>query len=137
MRTRVPSQLLSFEVALAVLALAGCSRTASTPAASGDGPAIRVVEYGGARAAVQVVGLPRADLAALRAHPPGAADWAALLRVSVVAGSPDGDSADVPAMAGSYSIAGGALQFVPELPFDPRHRYRVALDPRPLPENAS
>jgi len=76
---------------------------------------------------VDVVGLPRATVATLRAVEWPVAEWQALLRVAVK-GATDG-----PPVAGEYGVTGNVLRFTPLFPFDDGRQYDVVLDPKRLP----
>ena len=89
----------------------------------------------GGSATVDVVGLPAADLAALRAAALTAGQWRALLRVTVAGGAVE--AAGRPAVLGDYAVVGGALRFTPRYPFDPGRRYHVAFAPGRLPAAAA
>ena len=56
-------------------------------------------------------------------------EWNSILRVTV-----DSGQEDLPAVAGSYAVASGTLQFVPAFPLDPRVAHRVVFDPTRLPQ---
>ena len=99
-----------------------------------DASSVRIVllpATGTARpATVAVQGLGPRDLSALRdAHVDDAA-WQAMLRVTVADASVAGET---PAVIGKYAVAGDALTFTPQFPFDAGRSYRVALDPARLP----
>ncbi len=115
---------------------AACGDTSATGGRAGR-PRIVLVEAGhpGGSAAVEVVGLPAADLAAVRSASPTAEDWEALLRVTVAAGSTA--AAERPAVLGDYGVAGGALRFTPRYPFDPGRQYRVVFTPGRLPASGA
>ena len=101
---------------------AACGRSAR----SVSDPAIRLTSpQDGARAYVEVTGLPSETLDALREADLKAGEWSAVLRVAV--------NDDAPGMLGTYSVADGALRFTPLYPLDPGRQYRVRFDPARLP----
>ena len=81
--------------------------------------------------AVDVEGLPAADLARLERDPPARDAWQALLRVQVARA--DGTADGLPPVLGDYAVHGGVLRFTPRFPFDPGQRYAVVFDPALLP----
>jgi hypothetical protein len=101
---------------------AACSRSADAV----SDPAIRLTSpQDGGAAYVEVVGLSRAALDAVRDAELTADEWSALLRVSV--------DDDAPGMLGAYSVADQALRFTPLYPLDPGRPYRVRFDSARLP----
>jgi hypothetical protein len=111
------------------VAVAACS---APPAPLPATPEIRIVqstlEIG--VSAVEVVGLPVGDLAALRDGLDAEA-WRALLHVTSVT---PGDHGKLPAAAGIYEVAGSVLRFIPEFPLDPRVAHQAVFNPRRLPD---
>lgn len=106
--------------ALAVV-VAACGRSADSTSAL----SIRLTPaQGSTPAVVEVAGLPRASLDALRSAEMTPAQWNELLRVNV-------EGAGIP-MLGAYSIAGDALRFTPAFPLDPGRPYQVRFDPARL-----
>lgn len=82
--------------------------------------------------AVEVVGLPAADLAALRQVEPDDETWSALLRVAVA--SPEGAAGDRPLpMVGTYAVTDQGIRFEPRFPLDPGRAYEVVFDRARLP----
>ena len=75
-----------------------------------------------ADALIRITGFSGTELRALEKARPDPAGWQALVRVSVS----DNDLAPV---AGRYRIAGGALEFQPQFPFDGGRSYTVRVDP--------
>lgn len=116
-------------MAAVLVAAAACS---SRPGASPEtAPTIELIETAHATgvSAVEVGGLPEADLDALRDAALSDDAWQALLRVTATLAG----QADVPAVAGAYRIAGQVLRFEPLFPLDPRVAHRVVFDPARLP----
>lgn len=115
--------------AVLVTAVACSSRPGASSQAA---PTIAIIETAPATgvSAVEVRGLPKADLDGLREAVLSDDAWQALLRVTVIGGA---DQAEVPAVAGAYRIAGQVLQFAPLFPLDPRVAHRVEFDPARLP----
>jgi hypothetical protein len=91
-------------------------------------PAIRIVN-GGAR--FEVVGLPPAALASLRATPPTTADWNRLLTVTIGGGK---NPPSAP-MLGKYAVTETAIVFTPRFPLRPGLEYRAVFDPPALSGN--
>jgi hypothetical protein len=106
-----------------------CHSAASSPGS--DTPRIELKRISANLASVEVVGLPPADLSALSASTLTPDNWTALLRITVG----DTDSADRPAVLGTYAVGDGVLRFTPRFPFDPGQRYDVQLDPSRLPSS--
>jgi hypothetical protein len=85
-------------------------------------------------AAVRVIGVPSQYLPDTTTLSPE--EWKAALRVTIVPeGAPESAAGDgqIPAVAGSYTVAGKAIEFKPLFGFDPGQRYRVVFDPSKLP----
>jgi hypothetical protein len=78
---------------------------------------------------VVVTGLDPAELSRGVADNWTSAQWAQVLRVSLLDPSPTGT--ELPAMAGSYRIADGALVFEPAFPLNPDTRYNAVVHPGP------
>ena len=119
-------------VLAAALALApSCSRPSGqeTGAPGGD-VRIRLSAASSGALAVDVEGLPAADLARLERDPPARDAWQALLRVQVARA--DGTSDGLPPVLGDYAVRDGVLRFTPRFPFDPGQRYEVVFDPSSL-----
>jgi hypothetical protein len=110
---------------------AGC-HSASSPR-SDTPPRIELKQISADLASVEVVGLSSADLSALSASTLTSDDWGALLRITVG----DTDSADRPAVLGTYAVGDGVLRFTPRFPFDPGQHYDVRLDPSRLPSSGA
>src|SRR4051794_38075790 len=68
--------------------------------------------------AVEVTGVSAAALAKLKAADPAPAEWVRILRVVVAEGTPDAVAARQP-VAGSYSVADGAIHFEPQFKLSP------------------
>ena len=122
--------------AAALVVLAGgwaCGDTFATGDDAAGGPRILLVEAQrpGDSGKVDVVGLPAADLAAVRAAALTAEEWEGLLRVTVARGS--AAVPELPAVLGDYTVAGDTLRFRPRYPFDPGRQYRVVFTPGRLP----
>jgi hypothetical protein len=121
-------------IAVAVTAIlvsvfvSACHSSPSTAARSDAPPRIELKRISADSASVDVVGLPPADLSALSASTLTSDEWNALLRITV--GDPD--SADRPAVLGTYTVGDGVLRFTPRFSFDPGQRYDVRLDPSRL-----
>ncbi len=123
-------------VAAVVAGGAACGDTSATDGDPAGPPRIMLNEAqhaGGAT--VDVVGLPAADLAAVRSAPWAAEEWEALLRVTVAGGSTA--ATDRPAVLGDYQVAGSALRFTPRYPFDPGRQYLVVFTPGRLPASGA
>lgn len=119
----------------------GCAGVAA-PGGGESRPEIRLTRApdpgpGGARGtgggAVDVRGLPAADLAAVRAARFTRSEWEVLLRVTVAGGGTAADAPDLPAVLGDYAVTDDAVRFSPRYPFDPGRRYRVVFSPQRLP----
>ncbi len=84
-------------------------------------------------ASIHVTGLPPTQVAALRSTGLTEAQWANLLRVTVV--MEDGAvDADLPPVLGSHAVGeDDSLRFTPLFPFDAGRSYAVRLDPNRLP----
>ncbi|HEX5215159.1 MAG TPA: hypothetical protein VFV98_06820 [Vicinamibacterales bacterium] len=107
---------------LAFILAAACG-TPSTPISLSIVPAS---DAGSAH--VKVSGLSSSELSALRASPPPADVWLALLSVRVA-----GVDAAQPAVTGAYMVGSEDVTFTPRFPFDPGRSYDVAFDPSKLP----
>ena len=84
-------------------------------------------------ASIYVTGLPPTQVAALRATGLTEAQWANLLRVTVVMEDGAGDT-DLPPVLGSHAVGeDDSLRFTPMFPFDAGRSYAVRLDPNRLP----
>ena len=120
----------AFAAAIALAVVAACVQEPRSAATST--PEIRVAEptTDDAGGAVAVVGLPPDDLAAISSRSLTLEEWQSMLRVVGEAGP---DDRDMPAVSGSYAVAGDALRFVPHFPLDPRVAHRVVFDPTRLP----
>jgi hypothetical protein len=87
-------------------------------------------------ASIEVGGLTREDLDALRASELTDTEWVGLLRVTVVQEDrEDGiGGLEMPAVLGTYAVGDdGLLRFSPMFPFDPGRPYSVRFDPSQLP----
>jgi hypothetical protein len=105
---------------LALFALTG-------PAHSADPPAVKLVSAKpGEPPIVEITGIDKAHLTALSDAKPSAEEWAKVARL-VVDGTPE-ELAKRPPVAGSWSVAGGALRFEPQFPLLPGVKYRVFCD---------
>ena len=117
-------------MAAVLVTAAACN---SSPGASPQAaPTIHLIEAGSAAgvSAVEVRGLPGTDLDALREAVLSDDAWQALLRVTATGSAVQ---ADVPAVAGAYTIAGQVLRFEPLFSLDPRVAHRVVFDPARIP----
>jgi hypothetical protein len=124
-------------IAVAVTAIlvsfcASACHSASSPR-SDTPPRIELKRIPANLASVEVVGLSPSDLSALSASTLTPDNWTALLRITVG----DTDSADRPAVLGTYTVSDGVLRFTPRFPFDPGQRYDVRLDPSRLPSSSA
>lgn len=122
----------AFAAAIALVVVAACAQEPRSAAPST--PEIRVAgptadDAGGA---VSVVGLPPDDLVAIRGGSLTLEEWHSILRVVGAAGP---DDRDMPAVSGSYAVAGDTLRFVPHFPLDPRVAHWVVFDPTRLPSD--
>ena len=90
---------------------------------------------GSSSSTVDVVGLPTADLDALRVARFTPEQWAKLLHV-LVAGSQVAttERPAIPPVIGEYTVEADAIRFKPRYPFDPGRHYRVVFDPLRLPK---
>jgi hypothetical protein len=118
----VPAILLSF-------CASACHSSDLAAARSDTPPRIELKPISADLASVDVVGLSPGDLSVLSASTLTPDDWTALLRITVSAT----DSADRPAVLGTYTVGDGVLRFTPRFPFEPGQRYDVRLDPARLP----
>jgi hypothetical protein len=75
---------------------------------------------------VDVIGLGDATLQELQKVDWTDEQWQSLLRVSVKRS--DGDTSDLPPVAGKYAIVGRVLRFTPMFPLDEGRQYEVVLD---------
>ena len=115
---------------VAAMALAACGHPPDTV---GTSPEIRLGGGGSHATYVEVVGLPRADLDALRGRPLDADGWKALLSVRVAPAEPSNSGREGwPAMAGAHAVVGETIRFTPAFPLDPGRAYDVRFDPRQL-----
>ncbi len=126
-------------IAVAVTAIllsfcaSACHSSESATARSDTPPRIELKRISADFASVDVVGLSPGDLSALSASTLTPDNWTALLRITVS----DTDSADRPAVLGTYTVGDGVLRFTPRFPFDPGQRYDVRLDPSRLPSSSA
>ena len=118
--------------AILVSFCASACHSASSPR-SDTPPRIELKRISADSASVDVVGLSPGDLSALSASTLTPDNWTALLRITVG----DADSADRPAVLGTYTVGEGVLRFTPRFPFDPGQRYDVRLDPSRLPSSSA
>lgn len=123
----------------AVLLLTAACATVScgSGAETAGAPEIRLAipDNNPAAATIEVVGLPRAALSAVRARQLSAGEWTTLLRVTV---APESDAqspsvSDVPPVAGSYAVTDTALVFTPLFGFDAGRQYRAVFEPSAMP----
>jgi hypothetical protein len=121
----VPAILLSF-------CASACQSSEPATTRSDTPPRIELRRISADLASIDVVGLSPGDLSALSASTLTPDDWTALLRISVG----DTDSADRPAVLGTYTVGDGVLRFTPRFPFDPGQRYHVRLDPSRMPSSS-
>ena len=98
-------------------------------------PVIRLVENpeNGKPAFVAVEGVDRRSMAAARRLTPASDEWKRIFDVRIV--NADGSPSPTP-VAGTYSAAGGVLQFTPLFPFDPGRRYEARYNPSGLESGA-
>jgi hypothetical protein len=120
------------------VAASGCTSPSSQAVGvdSDRHPEIRLAEANGeaGSSAIEIAGLPAADLAALRAASLTPDEWAALLRVTV-----DGranEPGDRPAVLGAYAVDDAAIRFAPLYGLDPGLPYKVVFTPSLLPGRA-
>ncbi len=115
------------------LALApGCLQTGGPAPESVPGaPPIRLATSPSGQRAVDVAGLPAADLEQLERAAPSRDAWQAILRVHVAQSDPG--AAALPPVLGDYAVHDGALRFTPRFPFDAGQRYEVVFDSSSLP----
>ena len=97
--------------------------------AAAEEPALRLTPGG---KAVEVAGLPAADLTALAKLKGEAEVWPKVLAVFV-----DKNDRTAPAMLGTWSVEGKTLCFVPRFPLVPGLVYRVVYDPAQTPGHAA
>jgi hypothetical protein len=118
-------------VAAALSLLAGCR-----PGAPDDNRPVIALVVPADRpdtAFVEVSGLSRPALDALRSQPANSPSWQAFARVEVLPADSDQPGAGLPAVSGAYAVTDAAVRFTPSFPFDPGARYRVAVDTGTLP----
>ena len=108
---------------VSVFALAAACGAPATPISLSIVPAS---DAGSAH--VKVSGLSSNELNTLRASPPPAEVWLALLSVRVA-----GADAAQPAVTGAYMVGPDDVTFTPRFPFDAGRSYDVAFDPSKLP----
>ena len=108
---------------VSVFALAAACGAPATPISLSIVPAS---DAGSAH--VKVSGLSANELNTLRASPPPADVWLALLSVRVA-----GADANQPAVTGAYMVGPDAVTFTPRFAFDAGRSYDVAFDPSKLP----
>ena len=77
--------------------------------------------------AVHVTGIDKTYLAAITDAKPTTEEWAKVARLVVDSGTPE-EVAKKPAILGTWSVAGDALQFEPQFPLVPGGKYRVFAD---------
>jgi hypothetical protein len=108
-----------------LVAATACGRSP----ASASHPEIRLTTpHDAGRAYVEVTGLSRESLDALRNTALTPDQWSGILRVAV--------NDEAPGMLGAYSVADGALRFTPLYPLDPGRQYRVRFDPARVPSTS-
>jgi hypothetical protein len=106
-----------------------CSRRPTVPASA---PTIVLhPPTAAASAFVEITGLSSAELDGLGRGRLSAADWQALLTVTV--GERDTDAGALPPVQGRYAVTESGLAFTPLFPFDPGRAYLVRFDPSRLP----
>ena len=118
---------------VAALAFApACSQPSGQAPDSDPGePRIRLVTSPAGQRAIDVAGLPAADLEHLDRAAPSRDAWQAILRVHVAQADPA--AAELPPVLGDYAVRAGALRFIPRYPLDAGQRYEVVFDPSFLP----
>ena len=112
---RTAASVLSLPLSLLLAADTRPPEAKLTPAKSGE------------PAAVEVTGLDKASLAALRDAKLTAAEWAGVCRVVVDGGKPE-EVAARPPVAGTWSVTADAIRFDPQFPLVPGMTYRVICD---------
>src|SRR5687767_13503537 len=110
-----PTQLCA--TLAAILCTIACSRTPS--------PAVSLVGSP-APTAVELRGLPSADLNALSRAGLSERQWQDILAVRV------GEGSALP-MAGSYEVDGSVVRFTPMYGFDAGRAFSISVDPRRIP----
>jgi hypothetical protein len=95
-----------------------------------ESPAIKLKDDSGA--AVDVVGIPAKELAALKDAKLTAEQWAALFAVYVDRG-PNADRKDQAPLLGTYHVADNVLRFEPRFPLARGVHYRAVFDATRLP----
>ena len=80
--------------------------------------------------AVRLVGLDAATVARLKANPPTAEQWAAILRIRV-----SGAAKDVPPLLGTYTLTADGVRFEPRFPYAPGVFYSVTFDRPRFPDD--
>ena len=115
--------------ALHVTVIAGTLAIAAacspSPGPSTDNPSVRLVNPQGGRSYVEIAGLTRDSLAAVRGATLQSDQWSALFRVAV--------ADEGPAMLGQYAVTGDTLSFTPAFPFESGRTYKVRFDPSRIP----
>ena len=115
--------------ALHVTVIAGTLAIAAacspSPGPSTDNPSVRLVNPQGGRSYVEIAGLTRDTLAAVRGTTLQSDQWSALFRVAV--------ADEGPAMLGQYAVTGDTLSFTPAFPFESGRTYKVRFDPSRIP----
>ena len=128
MRPFVFLRLVAAAIAACAVSSAACSDVSRTPEIR-----FLVPPTAPDRASVSVVGIPSRYLAEAAEMSP--TEWADVLRVTVSPTSAVDPyiEVDVPAVAGSYRVAGDVVSFSPMFGFDPGVWYRVQFDGSKLP----
>ena len=80
---------------------------------------------------IEVTGVGK-DAAKLKDAKLAPAEWRAILRVMVADGTPE-EIATRPPLAGTFSVADGAIRFEPQFPLVPGVRYQATFNPSKIP----
>ena len=127
------TRIAAAATAILVSFCASACHSAASSSRSDTPPRIELKRISADSASVDVVGLSQPDLSALSASTLTPDDWTALLKITVG----NTDSADRPAVLGTYTVSDAVLRFTPRFPFDPGQRYEVRLDPSRLPSSSA
>lgn len=86
----------------------------------------------GQSAYIEIAGLGKDAMNALRRNPPSLDEWGRILQVKVKTSA----MTDQPAVIGRYAVEGATIRFVPFFPLDPGRQYEVTFEPARLPASA-